>query len=686
MSVSDDQSVQDGLWTTLIGTASKQVMEIYITNSAVCMNDIIPKIVKRRVQEYEKSEQNQLRSMHVLYEGGMVSKRKYTNIRNSGDVMKQSPDQSGKNKKSQFMQSCEIPKILPYKTLMSYIRNIDLGEVLPLEILAEKLSTESVPGVYRPLKPFLLRLADMYLTLHEKDPCLQWFNGEEGVLYVAVGADGAPFGKDDTATAYLVSFLNLLQRVQSCNDNHLILGANCEEDHPLMKSYTNHLTEEMEEVEGKQLTTERGKQVVFKFELIPSDMKWMSSHSGELNNCATYFSPFANVNQTSKRTIGGTIGGLEATWQPWDYTKRLVMAERVVKLKSKLRDPIGKQRNEVTKFIAQNKSRQEFVSPFEKYVDLLKAEPLHNTNNAWQSSFLTALAIVMHYTHQNHLKAATAVSDLPDSSPLLTFLKCLKDILKCGRLYKAFLRWFSEKRKKGISFSYRFTGLESKYFCWQFATLIQELLKIPTLSKGHILKLHTLSFIGVKLRDAVSIYSRVEISIEQVENLKVLCQQFFNANSLLLTDVTPTVWTVGVAIPYHTSKLYQKLGYGLGLNSMQGREAKHVKLAKYVENTCNARKSLRWWTVFRHEFVSMVWLREKDPYSIAYRCEKRNISDSYIPKRVRDCDDRFCHCGLSKKTTDNQGCEICTSDVMKAIKQTVASGKITPELSQFYES
>ena len=352
MSVSDDQSVQDGLWTTLIGTASKQVMETYITNSAVCMNDIIPKIVKRRVQEYEKSEQNQLRSMRVLYEGGMVSKRKYTNIRNSGDVMKQSPDQSGKNKKSQFMQSCEIPKILPYKTLMSYIRNIDLGEVLPLEILAEKLSTESVPGVYRPLKPFLLRLADMYLTLHEKDPCLQWFNGEEGVLYVAVGADGAPFGKDDTATAYLVSFLNLLQRVQSCNDNHLILGANCEEDHPLMKSYTNHLTEEMEEVEGKQLTTERGKQVVFKFELIPSDMKWMSSHSGELNNCATYFSPFANVNQTSKRTIGGTNGDLEATWQPWDYTKRLV--------------------------------RQEFVPPLGKYVDLRKAGPLHNTNNAWQ--------------------------------------------------------------------------------------------------------------------------------------------------------------------------------------------------------------------------------------------------------------------------------------------------------------
>lgn len=162
-------------------------------------------------------------------------------------------------------------------------------------------------------------------------------------------------------------------------------------------------------------------------------------------------------------------------------------------------------------------------------------------------------------------------------------------------------------------------------------------------------------------------------------------QQFFNANSLLLTEVTPTVWTVGVAIPYHTSKFHQKLGYGLGLNPMQDREAKHVKLAKYVENTCNARKSLQWRTVFRHEFVCMVWLREKDSYSIAYRCEKRNISDSYIPKRVRNCDDRFCHCGPLKTTTGNQGCEICKSDVMKAIKQSVASGKTTSELSQFYQ-
>ena len=389
----------------------------------------------------------------MLYEGGLISKRKYRSIRNSGDVVKKPANGSRpRNANSEFIRGCEVPKILPYKTLMSHnIRNIDIGEVLSLESLAKKLSVVAVSGVHRPLMPFLLQLADLYVSLHEKTPCLHWFMEEKDTLYVAMGADGAPFGKDDTATAYLVSFLNFLQRVQSCNDNHLLLGANCGEDHPLMKAYTCHLRKEMDEIEGKPLSTLQGKEVVFKFELISADMKWMSSHSGELNNCATYFSSLANVSQTNKCTTGGTIGDSTATWQPWDYKKRLEVALKVEAFKKRLRDPTGKQRGDVTKFISQNKSRQEFVPPIGKYVDLFKAEPLHNTNNAWQHWFSIALAIAMQYTNQKNLREASVVGDLPINSPLVLFLNCVKETLKCGRLHKNVLRWFSEKRKKGDS-------------------------------------------------------------------------------------------------------------------------------------------------------------------------------------------------------------------------------------------
>ena len=83
------------------------------------------------------------------------------------------------------------------------------------------------------------------------------------------------------------------------------------------------LAEEMDGMEGEMFTTEKGNNIMFKFELIPADMKWVSSMCGELNNAALYFSPFANVNQKNKGTIDGSIGGHKATWQPWEYKNRL---------------------------------------------------------------------------------------------------------------------------------------------------------------------------------------------------------------------------------------------------------------------------------------------------------------------------------------------------------------------------
>ena len=105
------------------------------------------------------------------------------------------------------MKNCEIPKTVSYKTLTSFIQSIDAGEMIDLETLAARFNVEAFPGVYRPLKPFLLQLADLYLFLDERVPCLHWFNGKKNVLYIAIGADGAPFGRNDTATGDLCILL-----------------------------------------------------------------------------------------------------------------------------------------------------------------------------------------------------------------------------------------------------------------------------------------------------------------------------------------------------------------------------------------------------------------------------------------------------------------------------------------------
>lgn len=163
-------------------------------------------------------------------------------------------------------------------------------------------------------------------------------------------------------------------------------------------------------------------------------MKWASHVSGELNSCANYFSPFANVNQANKTTMDGSIGGPNDTWQEWKYDKRIATAKKVEAMKAKLKDPNGKERDKITEFISKEKSRQEFFPPLGKFVNLIKAEPLHNTNNAWQHWFMYLLTVVMQYTEAAKLKSATSFSDMSDDSPVAKFLTHVKKTAKCGRL------------------------------------------------------------------------------------------------------------------------------------------------------------------------------------------------------------------------------------------------------------
>lgn len=371
-----------------------------------------------------------------------------------------------------------------------------------------------------------------------------------------------------------MSFLNLLHPIQSCNDNHLLAGANCAEDCAMMIAYTNNLRQEMEELENTPCKTNKGNEVMFKFMLFPSDMKWVSTMSGELNNAATYFSSFANVNKDNKVDVNGSIGGKTATWQEWDYSMRLKVVKEVEKYKSTLKDPGGKDRNKVTAFIASKKSRQEFTPPLGKYIDFIKAEPLHCTNNAWQHWFMIVLRVAMQFTD---LKSAKTVQDLPNDSSLVKIITTLRGSLKCGRLAKAIERWFNEKRTAKIEFSYRFTGHESKNFAWNYINLIQVLLNIPTLPNSIVLKMHVLAYAALNLRNAASLYTRIDITKEQVDQLKIYCHNYFTSLTLFHGQVTPTTWTVGYVIPHHTAQLYDMFGYGLGLNSMQGINSKKNK-------------------------------------------------------------------------------------------------------------
>ena len=151
-------------------------------------------------------------------------------------------------------------------------------------------------------------------------------------------------------------------------------------------------------------------------------------------------------------------------------------------------------------------------------------------------------------------------------------------------------KWFNETQGNGQDLQYRFTGKDSRLLCHNFMRLIKWL---SSESDPHQQRKTVLIFayLGLRLRDCVSLFSRFDITVEQLTELSINARDYYGVNALFLpTSVNPTVWTIGHIIPAHTTELHDKYGQGLGIVTMEGREAKHIALKKLSENTFYKRR------------------------------------------------------------------------------------------------
>lgn len=152
-----EEAVLDGMWVALVTKSSKEDLDNYFENSKTCMKNVQPNVIKKNVLESEKAVSNKIRSVKVLCDGGLMSKRKNNAIRKCN---------------IEILQGCYAPNILPYKPLSKFIKTIDIS-LLSDRILLNLLHHLSpVSGVYRTLEPLLLQLASLYITINATLPCL----------------------------------------------------------------------------------------------------------------------------------------------------------------------------------------------------------------------------------------------------------------------------------------------------------------------------------------------------------------------------------------------------------------------------------------------------------------------------------------------------------------------------------
>lgn len=116
---------------------------------------------------------------------------------------------------------------------------INIGTLHLIESLDKNLD-DNLNGFYRDMKE--------YLNIYREDD-FDWF-GSPFTFKVAIGGDGAPFGKNDQSHAWLVSFLNVGKCFLSSEDNLLIFGGNCSESCTVVEKYISKLVSNMSYLEN----------------------------------------------------------------------------------------------------------------------------------------------------------------------------------------------------------------------------------------------------------------------------------------------------------------------------------------------------------------------------------------------------------------------------------------------------
>ena len=542
----------DGMWLTLVKKSAPKQLLSYVSNSKKVVNKVIGSVVKKFVGNFEVSDVNSMRSVKVLYSNGLMSKEKYKAVRSN---LSMSCSITSKQRRAfQIMKGVRLPELLTYDKVKQYVNHTwNAATVHDFSELYEDLDeSQKVNGAYRELTDILLELADLFIsideTFGEKSHILH-FSDDKYHFHVACGADGAPFGKDDEATAWLISFLNSGSHITSEKENFLLAGANCSENHIAMQRFARRLVHEFQSIE-KQTFLVRNYTVKFSLKLFPSDMKFLASYSGELSNAAYYFSSFCDVNDGNKHITNGSLGPKpENTWHPWFFSERLEVAAAVNELKEKLSKTSlaeSTKRTKVLNFIRGKNSRQEHEPLIGPFVDVGYAEPLHNANNAWQ--FIHNTILSMSLDRSKIPSSCKDIADVPENSCFARYLCALKTEVRAGRLLKKVKKWFNSGRKG--SFDYRFTGKETKKLCHKFMYLLAAL-ESEGDSPEIQMRLCAIAHCALELRGAVSLFSRVNIQERDLIELENHCLRFFNAVSTMLQTVSPTVWTIGYAVPYH---------------------------------------------------------------------------------------------------------------------------------------
>ena len=168
---------------------------------------------------------------------------------------------------------------------------------------------------------------------------------------------------------------------------------------------------------------------------------------------------------------------------------------------------------------------------------------------------------------------------------LYVFVQFVSKEMKSNKLAKKLKEYWNNCRETRSEFSFRFRGEESRNYLTNFPLLVSMLFDKISIENCRD-RLMVIFMLSINLRRLISYTVRVQdITMDDVNEMEHVAKKMFKLCCLHDNSMSPSLWTLCIITPVHTKDIFTKLGLGLGVNSMEGREQKHQKIYKYMQNS-----------------------------------------------------------------------------------------------------
>ena len=245
-------------------------------------------------------------------------------------------------------------------------------------------------------------------------------------------------------------------------------------------------------------------------------------------------------------------------------------------------------------------------------------------------------------------------SEIPADSLFIKLVDFVQKEMGCNFLATKIKRWFNDNGGKyEKEFVFRFRGKESFLYMKHFPSLVK-MLFINVTNKAIKKWLIEVDLQSVYLRKLLSYTVHItDFSLEDLNLMKKTTKDLFKMRCMFDSKISPSLWTVCNASPFHVEMCLTIYGFGLGCNTMEGREQKHETIAKYSENTAPQN---RWSMIFWHEYLQLIYLRLNGYDDVKYRKK----TTSYIPTVDKSLSCRICRAMIDSGIK----CLLCNDPLM----------------------